>query len=305
MSKYIFCSKAPEMESLYKQSICNRWQDEEININGDLRDIVKLSNEELDYFRFIFSFLSSADDLVNINLGQLSLLFDQKDILHYYIEQESIEAVHSRTYAKILSVLFYNNDEHRDCYVNTLVNTEAVIQKKINWLECKVSECNSVPMKYILMILIEGIFFVSSFASISYLRARQICQGICQSNTLISRDEALHTLASCIMYNRYLKKYEKPPACEIYRVFKEAVEIELEFLDTKSRGVSHLVNVSAIKEFIKYSADRLLIAIKLQPLYNAPEPKADFPLRLTTIQKSINFFECRSTDYCAAVINDL
>nr|ADK88940.1 ribonucleotide reductase subunit 2 [Leporid alphaherpesvirus 4] len=305
--RYFYTSECPDINRLRSLSILNRWLESELVFSGDERDVDKLSPEELDFYRFLFTFLSAADDLVTEELGRLSSLFSQKDILHYYVEQECIEVVHSRVYSIIQMVLFKSDETARRNYVANTVHNSA-IQAKVRWLEARVRDCPSVPEKFILMILIEGIFFAASFAAIAFLRTHNILKVTCQSNDLISRDEAVHTTASCCLYNNYLGQYAKPPSERIKQLFSNAVEIEIAFIKAKAPANSRILDgaaIAAIESYVRFSADRLLKLIGEPALFDEPPPNDGFPLRLMSTEKHTNFFECRSTAYAGAVVNDL
>lgn len=303
MTQYFYQTECSDINDLRNFSVKNRWLEDDFVYSEDIKDLDKLSDNELDFYKFIFTFLSAADDLVNINLSELLTLFDQKDIHHYYIEQESIECVHSRTYAAVQLVLFRNDNDARISYIEENI-THPTISKKVNWLQQKVKNCCSVPEKYLLMILIEGIFFVSSFASIAYLRTLGGFNSLCRSNDLISRDEAIHTQASCLIYNNYLKHHPKVPEAKVRRLFRKAVKIECNFLAAKIKDIA-FININAIQSFVRFSADRLLEAIGYDTLYNEPPPKADFPLTFMYTDKNTNFFESRDTNYSGTILNDL
>ncbi|ANA11280.1 ribonucleotide reductase subunit 2 [Suid alphaherpesvirus 1] len=302
--EYFYTSQCPDMDHLRSLSVANRWLETDLPLGDDAKDVAALSEAELEFYRFLFAFLSAADDLVNVNLGSLSELFTQKDILHYYIEQECIEVVHSRVYSAIQLMLFRGDAAARERYVRAALRDEA-IRRKVEWLDSRVAECASVAEKYLLMILIEGIFFASSFASISYLRTHNLFVVTCQSNDFISRDEAIHTSASCCIYNNYLGDAPRPDEARIHQLFAEAVEIECEFLRARAPRDSLLLDLPAIISYVRYSADRLLQAIGASPLFGAPAPAADFPMALMVAEKHTNFFERRSTNYTGSVVNDL
>ncbi|AAP41458.1 ribonucleotide reductase subunit 2 [Macacine alphaherpesvirus 1] len=305
--RYFYTTQCPDINHLRSLSILNRWLESELVFAGDEEDVHGLTDDELNFYRFLFTFLSAADDLVTENLGGLSGLFPQKDILHYYVEQEAIEVVHSRVYSIIQLVLFHNNEQARREYVSRTIHHPA-IRVKVEWLEARVQACESVPEKFILMILIEGIFFAASFAAIGFLRTNNLLRVTCQSNDLISRDEAVHTTASCYIYNNYLGGHRKPTAERVYRLFREAVDIEIGFIRSQAPANSRVLDAAAldaIENYVRFSADRLLVLIKMKPLFGAPAPAPSFPLSLMSTEKHTNFFECRSTAYAGAVVNDL
>ncbi|QFU14577.1 ribonucleotide reductase subunit 2 [Psittacid alphaherpesvirus 5] len=304
-SAYYYLPECDDIRALRDLSIANNWNDFELRYDHDEVFVSRLTTDELEFYKFVYAFLSAADDLVNINIESLLVLFPQKDIQHYYIEQMRIETVHSRTYSQIQLLLFKGDLQARDEYVAVAIQDPA-IKRKIDWLKRIQRETElTLPEKYIIMILIEGIFFVSSFASIAFLRGHNLFTVMCQSNELISRDEAIHTTASCYIYNNWLGDHPKPEPARVRQLFKEAVEIECDFLVARAPRVSHLIDLPAIQSFVRYSGDRLLLAINMSPLYNEPAPSSSFPLALMPIEKHVNFFERRNTAYSGNIINDL
>ncbi|QEG54089.1 Ribonucleoside-diphosphate reductase small subunit [Cacatuid alphaherpesvirus 2] len=305
-TQFYYTPECPDLRELRDLSIANNWNEFELCYSRDEKDVNSLSEEELEFYKFVFVFLAAADDMVNVNIEGLMTLFPQKDIQHYYAEQIRIETVHSRTYGLIQLLLFRNDLIARDRYVLEAVKDSAII-RKINWLTRLQEEGDSLtlPEKYILMILIEGIFFVSSFAAISYLRRHNIFLVACQSNDLISRDEVIHTTASCRIYNNWLNSMSKPSTARIHQLFKEAVEIECDFLVARAPNASRLIDIDAIQSFVRFTADRWLTTIGEPAIYNEPAPDATFPLILMSLEKNVNFFEHRSTAYSANLVNDL
>ncbi|AAG27191.1 ribonucleotide reductase, small subunit [Cercopithecine alphaherpesvirus 9] len=304
ISRFFYSLECPDINELRSLSISNRWLETDFTLEDDYQYIKCLTEEELSFYKFIFTFLSAADDLVNVNIGSLITLFKQKDIHHYYLEQECIEVVHSRIYSQIQLMLFEGDIFERLRYTEATIQ-DAYIKAKVDWLEYNVQMNPLIGEKYILMIIIEGIFFTSSFAAISYFRNNGLFVVMCQLNDLISRDEAVHTSASCCIYNNYISYKEKPAIPRIHQLFMEAVNIECNFISAYAPKNQRIINIDAILQYVRYNADRLLSAINIPVLFNAPAPKADFPLAFMTAEKHTNFFERHSTAYTGAVINDL
>lgn len=305
-SEYYYTGECPDMRDLRDLSIANNWNEFELCYARDKKDVNSLTKDESDFYKFIFCFLAAADDLVNVNIENLVTLFPQKDIQHYYAEQIRIETVHSRTYSNVQLVFFHDDALARDRYVLEAVK-DAAIQRKIDWLTRIQREGDELTLaeKYILMILIEGIFFVSSFAAISYLRRHNIFQVTCQSNDFISRDEAIHTTASCCIYNNWLKGHPKPSVERIHQLFREAVEIECDFLVARAPKASRLIDIEAIQSFVRFTANRWLTMIGVPTIYDDRDPDPTFPLVLMSLEKNVNFFEHRSTAYSGNLVNDL
>ena len=73
----------------------------------------------------------------------------------------------------------------------------------------------------------EGLFFSSSFASIFWIKIKNILPGLCLSNEYISRDESLHVAHAVMLYGKLQNKSSNKDFNEI---MKEAVDIEIEFI---------------------------------------------------------------------------
>ena len=119
--------------------------------------------------------------------------------------------------------------------------------------------------------------------------------GLTFSNELISRDEALHTEFAVLLYRKLTKKLPKKKVVEIIR---EAVEIEQEFIceALPCRLVS--MNSKLMSQYIEFVADRLIVQIGHEKIYNATNP-FDF-MEMISIEGKTNFFEKRVGEYALA-----
>lgn len=137
---------------------------------------------------------------------------------------------------------------------------------------------------------VEGIFFSGSFASIFWLKKRGLMPGLTFSvrwlpqrrqlahsadffalvqNELISRDEGLHTDFACLLFSHLERR---PAPHRIGRIIAEAVEIEKDFL-TDALPVALIgMNSTLMCQYIEFVADRLLVALGNEKLYNTENP---------------------------------
>ena len=66
-------------------------------------------------------------------------------------------------------------------------------RKKTNWAVKWIGdEKSSFATRLVSFAIVEGLFFSSSFASIFWIKKKNILPGLCLSNEYISRDESLH-----------------------------------------------------------------------------------------------------------------
>lgn len=281
----------------------NKWFPHQIPLLADVDHVKHLTKEDYKFYKFLFTFLGMAENLVNINIEELlEHVTNYHDIRHYYQEQIAMENIHAKVYVNILSLLFCQSGADLNTYAESIVDDES-LAAKVLWLRRRIALAHTPAEKILVFLLIEGIFFVSSFYSIGLLRQRGLFNGVCLANDYISRDEVLHTRAAAILFNTTIPENEKPSREWVNKLFKEAVDVEFEFIKAKGAGVS-LLNMSDIKTFLEFTADRILCSIDLPPLFRSSKPQ-NCPLVYTSCQKSVNFFERDNTDYTSLVINDL
>lgn len=162
----------------------------------------------------------------------------------------------------------------------------------MKWIQDKES---TFSKRLLAFVIVEGLFFSGSFCAIFWLKKRGLMKGLTFSNELISRDEGMHTEFAIYLYNTYCDRLRET---EVYEMFKEAIEIEKEFI-TESLPVRLIgMNESLMKEYIEFVADRLLKQLQYKPLYERKNP-FDF-MELISLDGKTNFFEKRVSEYSRA-----
>ncbi|MFT7282853.1 MAG: ribonucleoside-diphosphate reductase beta chain [Cyclobacteriaceae bacterium] len=140
---------------------------------------------------------------------------------------------------------------------------------------------------------VEGIFFSGSFCSIFWLKKRGLMPGLSFSNELISRDEGLHCDFACLLYNSHVEN--KLPVETVQGIIRDAVMIEKEFV-TDAIPVKLIgMNSDLMCQYIEFVADRLLLELGCEKIYNATNP-FDF-MEMISLQGKTNFFEKRVAEY--------
>jgi len=117
--------------------------------------------------------------------------------------------------------------------------------------------------------------------------------GLSFSNELISRDEGMHCDFACLLYNNHIQ--HKLPKETIADMITSAVDIEKEFVSDALPVNLIGMNSELMCQYIEFVADRLLVALGNERLYNVDNP---FPwMELISLQGKTNFFEKRVGDY--------
>jgi len=143
--------------------------------------------------------------------------------------------------------------------------------------------------------IVEGVFFSGAFCSIFWLKKRGLLQGLCFSNELISRDEALHTEFAVLLYSKLINKVPKE---KVYTIFRDAVKIEQQFITEALPCRLVGMNADMMKDYIEFVADRLLLQLGYGKLWETKNPFTW--MELISLEGKTNFFEKRVGDYALA-----
>ena len=281
----------------YKQAEASFWTAEEIDLAQDLHDWKhKLNDNERHFIKHVLAFFAASDGIVNENLAENFVSEVQyTEAKFFYGFQIMMENIHSETYSLLIDT-YIQNDEEKN-YLFNAIDTLPCVTRKAEWALRWIKNAGFAE-RLIAFAAVEGIFFSGSFCSIFWLKKRGLMPGLTFSNELISRDEGMHCDFACLLYNQHVvNKLSKDRVTEI---ITEAVEIEKEFV-TDAIPVDLIgMNSKLMCQYIEYVADRLLLSLGCNKVYNSDNP-FDF-MDMISLQGKTNFFEKRVGDYQKAGI---
>ena len=313
---------------MYKKAMASFWTAEEIDLSMDLADWAKLKDDEKHFIKHVLAFFAASDGIVNENLVerfmqevqvpearcfygfQVSLqlthfISPKKSTLFTFLTltvviwrfffflylQIAMENIHSETYSLLIDTYIKDPAERHQLF--NAIETVPAVQKKAKWALNWINADNaSYAERIVAFASVEGIFFSGSFAAIFWLKKRGLMPGLTFSNELISRDEGLHTDFACLMYKHLVNKLSEK---RVLQIVCEAVEIEIEFLTEALPCRLIGMNGDLMSQYIKYVADRLLLELGCNKVYNVENP-FDFMENISLDGKT-NFFEKRVGEY--------
>lgn len=289
----LFPIKYNDIWNLYKKSCASIWFVEELDLQQDLIDWPKLDDNEQYFIKNVLAFFAGSDGIVLENLAERFMTEVQiPELRALYGFQIMIENVHSETYSLLIDT--YIKDEKEKTRLLNAIETIPCVAKKAKWaLKWIGDKDSSFAIRLLAFAIVEGIFFSGSFCSIFWLKNRGLMPGLCFSNELISRDEGMHTDTAVLLYNNYIKN--KVDEKIVHEMFKEAVDIEIEFI-TKSIPCNLIgMNADLMKQYIQYVGDYLLSQLKLNKIWRVHNP---FPfMEKISLPGKTNFFERRVSEY--------
>ncbi|CAD7947189.1 unnamed protein product [Amoebophrya sp. A120] len=288
----MFPIQYPEVWEMYKQHEASFWTAEEIDLTQDMTDWEKLSENEHHFIKHILAFFAGSDGIVleNINCNFASEV-QLPEARAFYGFQAGMENIHSETYSLLIDQ-YCRNDEAEKHRLFNAITTIPVIEKKAKWASSWMSSDLCFAMRLVAFACVEGILFSGSFCAIYWVKKRGLMPGLTFSNELIARDEGLHADFACLLYGMLEKKL---PQAVVHEIVKGAVAVEQEFIcDALSCDLIGM-NKKLMGTYIQFVADRLLVALGCEKLYEVKNP-FDW-MELISLQGKTNFFEKRVGDY--------
>lgn len=331
----VFPIKHHNLWEFYKKHISTFWTVEEVLLSDDLSDWRKLNDNERYFIKNVLAFFAASDGIVNENL--VLNFYNEVQIpeaRQFYSVQMMIEAVHGEQYSLLIDTYIQDSKEKEQLF--NAVDTIPAVRRKAEWAMKWIEEGStlqqSIPEKYmktleflsgfddfsdeiqealnflvrerpsfaqrlLAFVCVEGIFFSGSFCAIYWLKNRGLMPGLATANEFISRDEGLHAEFAIELYKMLENQLDEKT---VHEIFREAVDIEREFV-TESLPVSLLgMNSDLMSQYIQFVADRWLVMLGYNKLYNSENPFGF--MEMISVNTKENFFETRVSQYQKAGI---
>lgn len=281
--------------NLYKKSMDSFWKAEDIDLSKDYSDWIKLSDDERHFIKMVLAFFAASDGVVIENLiSRFMVEIQSSEIRAFYSFQNFMENVHSETYSLLIETYIKDSEEKQKLF--NAIEHFPCIKKKTDWARKWISDGrSSFATRLLSFAIVEGIYFSSSFASIFWIKKKNILPGLCLSNEYISRDESIHVEHAVMLYGKLEKKVSKKRFVEI---MKSAVEIEIEYITEAIPCRLIGMNSDLMIQYIKFCSDRLALQLGYDKIYGDKNP-FDFMEKLSLDMKT-NFFEHRVSSYSLA-----
>jgi ribonucleotide reductase beta subunit family protein with ferritin-like domain len=288
----------PDIYKMYQTAQSAFWVTNEIDLEQDMVHWdTKLKDGEKQFLKMVLAFFASSDAIVLENLAErFSVEVQVPEARLFYAFQSAVESIHQETYSLLIDT-YVKDDEEKKVLFDAVFTVQS-IKKKADWCLNWISNTEApFAQRLIAFALVEGLFFSSSFAAIFYFAERGLMPGLAMANAFISRDEGLHTEFAVLLYSKIRNRLSQE---DVFHMVHEAVKHECEFVK-ESLPISLIgMNSDLMCQYVEYCADRLLVQLGYEKMYNTENPFA-FMARLSIENKS-NFFENRPSEYNKASV---
>jgi len=276
---------------MYKKHVASFWTVEEIDLHDDMKDWLKLNNNEKHFIKTVLAFFAASDGIVLENLTKNFINEVQlPEARCFYGFQAAMENIHSETYSLLIDTYIDNEIEKSKLF--NAIDTMECVKLKAEWALNWMNYDAPFIQRLIAFACVEGIFFSGSFCALFWLKKRGIMPGLTFSNELISRDEGLHTDFACLLYKECKNKLSQ---LMVHKIIKDAVKCEKTFVCDALPVNLIGMNKILMSQYIEFVADRLSLVLGYKKIYKVNNP-FDW-MEMISLQGKTNFFEKRVAEY--------
>ncbi|MGN8375259.1 ribonucleotide-diphosphate reductase subunit beta [Helicobacter pylori] len=296
-------------DHLWKTMLANTWFAEEVSMNDDKRDYLKLSTEEkIGYDRALAQLIFMDSLQANNLIDNINPFITSPEINLCLVRQAYEEALHSHAYAVMVESISANTEEIYDMWRNDmqLKSKNDYIAQVYMELAKNPTEENILKALFANQIL-EGIYFYSGFSYFYTLARSGKMLGSAQMIRFIQRDEVTHLILFQNMINalRHERADLFTPQLinEVIGMFKKAVEIEALWGDYITQGKILGLTSSLIEQYIQFLADSRLSKVGIAKVYGVQHPIKWVESFSSFNEQRSNFFEARVSNYAKGSVS--
>lgn len=279
------------------------WLPEEVPLADDVRDWKKnLSNEERHLLTQIFRFFTQSDiEVNNCYMKHYARVFMPTEVQMMLAAFSNMETIHIAAYSHLLDTIGMPETE----YSAFLKYKE--MKDKYDYMQQ--FGCETVRNTALTLAVFggftEGLQLFASFAILLNFPRFGKMKGMGQIVTWSARDETLHTNSIIRLFRTLVEEnqeiWNEEFKRELHIACSTIVDHEDAFIDLAfgMGGVEGLTS-EQVKLYIRYIADRRLVQLGLQPMYNIGKNPLPWLDEMLNGVEHTNFFENRVTEYTKA-----
>lgn len=275
------------------------WTFGELDFSKDRNDYNKLPQPLREIFDTILAYFAFTDGIIAENcVDNFSRFATTSEQKAAYAAQTYFEYIHGMTYS--FAIETYIQDEEKRQFIFDSYLTSDFVREKTVWTE-KYMDLN-IPEaeRLVSYACTEGIFFISAFAFIFYLKSKSLFPEFASANEMISRDEAIHCNISIDRY-KHLYGSSGPkslPENLVHEIISSAVKLECDFVDKILPERFEDLDPKEIKSYVQNLGDRIAQKLGYKSIYNT-KSHTSVPEWLSTIslEPKHNFYESNAINY--------
>jgi ribonucleoside-diphosphate reductase beta chain len=279
------------------------WLPEEVPLADDVKDWkYNLSKDEKYLLTQIFRFFTQADiEVNNCYMQKYSQVFKPTEICMMLAAFSNMETIHIAAYSHLLDTIGLPEIEYQ-----AFMKYQEMKDKYEYMQQFNVDTKEGIAITLAVFgAFTEGLQLFASFAMLLNFQRFGKMKGMGQIVTWSVRDETLHTESIIKLFRTFLHENPEVDTPELkqhlYQVCRDIIAHEDAFIDLAfGLGDIEGMTSSGVKDYIRFIADRRLLQLGLNPIYNIERNPLSWLDEILNGVEHTNFFENRVTEYAKA-----
>ena len=279
------------------------WLPEEVPLADDVKDWHhKLTPSEQHLMTQIFRFFTQSDiEVNNCYMKHYAQVFQPTEVQMMLAAFSNIETIHIAAYSHLLDTIGMPETEY-----SAFLQYKQMKDKYDYMQEFSMDSLNNIAKTLAVFgAFTEGLQLFASFAILLNFPRLNKMKGMGQIVTWSVRDESLHCASAIKLFRTFLNENPEVWTQEFQRELYKACEtivthedafIELAFELGPIEGLA----ADEIKDYIRFTANRRLSQLGLQPIYQIDQHPLPWLDTMLNAVEHTNFFENRATEYSKA-----
>lgn len=283
----------------------SHWLHTEVEMLQDVKDWKKKLTENEKYFLTqIFRFFTQGDiDVASAYVSNYLPLFPQPEVRMMLLGFGAREALHVAAYSHLVETLGLPETTYNEFLEYKEMAEKHEYVNKISGLDktqiAKQIACFSA--------FTEGMQLFSSFIMLLNFPRHGKMKGMGQIVTWSIVDETMHTESMIKLFRTFIEEnkelWNDELKSNIYQICEKMVELEDKFIDLSfSMGQMENLTADDVKKYIRYIADRRLIALGMKGIFKVKKNPLPWVEEMINAPIHGNFFEQRVTDYAKGAL---
>lgn len=276
------------------------WIPSEVPLHEDVKDWnTKLSLREKNLLTQLFRFFTQGDiDIAKGYIERYMPIFKPPEIRMMLAAFTNVESIHVHAYSLLLDTIGMPEAEYK------AFQEYEDMAAKHDYLESVKFSSKADIAKNIAVYSAfgEGLQLFSSFAMLLNFPRTGKMKGMGQIVSWSLKDEDLHVNSMIKLFHTFIDEnpevWTVPLKMELIEICRTMVYLEDKFIDLAyEQGEIEGLTSREVKEYIRYTADKRLLQLGLNPIYKVKENPLPWLDWMMGGESHTNFFENRSTEY--------
>ena len=285
----------------------SHWLHTEVPMLEDVKDWkTRLTKEEKNFLTNIFRFFTQGDiDVAGGYVKNYLPYFRQPEVRMMLLGFAAREALHVAAYSHLIETLGLPETTY-----NQFLEYQEMKDKHDYVLDISSQNGDAASTATHIAVFsafTEGMQLFSSFIMLLNFPRTGKMKGMGQIVTWSIVDETQHCESMIKLFRTYVNEnpeiWNDDLKSRIYTIAEKMVELEDRFIDLSFNlgGIEGLTS-EEVKEYIRYIADRRLIALGLKGIFKRKKNPLPWVEEMINAPTHTNFFENRATDYAKGAL---